>query len=60
MQKQWEWKSPLATEKSVPKELLIYQQYFPEVHPDSVALVYEGTLDVESKFLLSFLKDRKT
>lgn len=55
-----EWKSPLATEKSIPKELLIYQQYFPEIHSDSVALVYEGTIDTDSrKFLLSVLTDSK-
>jgi hypothetical protein len=55
-----EWKSPLATEKNVPKELLIYQQYFPQVHADSIALVYEGILDTESKkFLTSFLEDSK-
>jgi hypothetical protein len=55
-----EWKSPLSTNKSMPKELTLYQQYFPQVHSDSVALVYEGVLDTESKkFLTEFLEDSK-
>jgi hypothetical protein len=53
-----EWKSPLTSVKSVPKEILIYQQYFPEVHPDSAVLIYEGSLDADSqKFVLSILSD---
>lgn len=47
-----EWHSPLSGEKSVPKEILIYQQYFPEVKSDSVVLVYEGTLDQDSSQLI--------
>ena len=44
----------------MPKELTLYQQYFPQVHSDSVALVYEGVLDAESKkFLTEFLEDSK-
>jgi hypothetical protein len=55
-----EWKSPLSTNKNMPKELTLYQQYFPQVHSDSVALVYEGVLDIESKkFLKEFLEDSK-
>jgi hypothetical protein len=53
-----EWKSPLTSVKSVPKEIVIYQQYFPEVHSDSVVLAYEGSLDDDShKFVLSILAD---
>lgn len=53
-----EWKSPLTSVKSVPKELVIYQQYFPEVHSDSVVIAYEGSLDDDShKFVLSILAD---
>lgn len=53
-----EWKSPLTTVKSVPKEFLIYQQYFPEVASNSIAIVYEGSLDTDShKFIVSILED---
>jgi len=53
-----EWKSPLSTDKNMPKELMLYQQYFPQVQSDSIALIYEGVLDTESKkFLASFLGD---
>jgi hypothetical protein len=53
-----EWKTPLSGVKSVPKELLIYQQYFPEVRSNSVILVYEGSLDVSShKMIESILGD---
>ncbi len=55
-----EWHSPLSGEKSVPKEIVIYQQYFPEVKSDSIVLIYEGALDAESKeFLLGLLNDAK-
>jgi hypothetical protein len=53
-----EWKSPLTNVKSVPKEFLIYQQYFTEVHPDSVLIAYEGSLDADSqKYIESILMD---
>lgn len=53
-----EWKAPLSGVKSVPKELLIYQQYFPEVQSNSVILVYEGSLDASShKMIESILGD---
>jgi hypothetical protein len=53
-----EWKSPLSSVKSVPKEFLIYQQYFPEVNSDSVVLIYEGSLDTDSqKLVTSILED---
>ena len=42
------WKAPLSGVKTVPKELLIYQQYLPEVKADSVVLVHEGMLDANS------------
>jgi len=53
-----EWKPPLTSNKSVPKELLIYQQYFPQVNSNSVVLVYEGSLDTGSqKIIISILED---
>lgn len=53
-----EWKPPLSSDKKVPKELLIYQQYFPQVNSDSVVLVYEGSLDRDSqKIIISILED---
>jgi hypothetical protein len=53
-----EWKSPLTNDKSVSKEFLIYQQYFPEVHSDSVLISYEGTLDERSRaFVESILTE---
>jgi hypothetical protein len=58
-----EWKPPLSGEKSVPKEILIYQQYFPEVKDEksnSVLVIYEGSLDSGSyKFVRSILQDSK-
>jgi len=53
-----EWKAPLSGVKSVPKELLIYQQYLPEVGSNSVILVYEGLLDPNSRTIIaSILED---
>jgi hypothetical protein len=53
-----EWKAPLSGMKSVPKELLIYQQYLPEVGSNSIILVYEGSLDGSSqKIIESILGD---
>jgi len=53
-----EWKSPLSTNKSIPKELLIYQQYFPQVNSESVVLIYEGSLDGDSqKLIISIFED---
>lgn len=55
-----EWKSPLSANKSVPKELNLYQAYFPAVRSNSVTLIYEGVLDKKSKeFLIEFLGDSK-
>lgn len=55
-----EWKSPLKSAKSVPKELITYQQYFREVHSNSIVLAYEGSLDAEShQFIESILTDAK-
>jgi len=52
-----EWKAPLSN-KSVPKEIMTYQQMIAEVKPSSVLLVYEGTLDAESLSLVtSILND---
>jgi len=47
-----EWKAPLS-DKSVPKELMTYQQMIGEVKPSSVLLAYEGTLDAESLSLVT-------
>jgi len=53
-----EWKSPLSGEKSVSKELVIYQQYAPEVKSNSIILIYEGMLDNNSrKFVKSIFED---
>lgn len=55
-----EWHPPLSGVKSVPKEIIIYQQYFPEVKPNSVVLVYEGSLDTESRNqIIGILSDTK-
>lgn len=55
-----EWRSPLSSDKRVPKELFIYQQYMPEVKSNSIVLVYEGALDRDSKkFITSILKDTR-
>jgi len=55
-----EWKAPLSGTKSVPKELLIYQQYFAEVKSNSVIIIYEGLLDINShKIVASILEDTK-
>ena len=51
-----EWKAPLSN-KSVPKEILTYQQMIAEVKPSSVLLVYEGTLDAESLSLVTSILD---
>ena len=53
-----EWVPPLAGVKTVPKELFIYQQYMPEVKPDSTTLVYEGPVKGESRtILVGILRD---
>jgi hypothetical protein len=53
-----EWKSPLKTNKNIPKELLIYENYLPEVKSDSILLIYEGSVEGDSqKFIKSLLKD---
>lgn len=44
-----EWHSPLSSEKNVQKEFIIYQKYMPEVRTNSVLIVYEGSLDMNSK-----------
>jgi len=55
-----EWGTRLSWEKSVPKEVIVYQQYMPEVKSDSVVIIYEGTLDTESrKFITGILDDAK-
>jgi hypothetical protein len=51
-----EWKAPLSN-KSVPKEIMTYQQMITEVKPSSVLLVYEGTLDAESLSLVTSILD---
>jgi hypothetical protein len=48
-----EWRAPLSGVKSVPKELLIYQQYLPEVGSNSIILVYEGQLDAGSRTIIT-------
>jgi hypothetical protein len=56
-----EWKT-INGNKAIPKELFIYQQYLPEIrpNPNSVMLVYEGTLDRESfKIICDILGDAK-
>ena len=55
-----EWKSPLSGEKSVPKEVFVYQQYFPEIKSNSVVIVYEGRLDAKSLvFIKGLLEDAR-
>ncbi len=55
-----EWRSPIRSEKAIQKEILIYQQYLPEVRANSVGLVYEGTLDKKSRSLIrDILRDSK-
>jgi len=55
-----EWGTCLSGEKSVPKEVIVYQQYMPEIKSDSVVIIYEGTLDTESrKFIIGILDDAK-
>jgi len=52
-----EWKAPLS-DKSVSKEIMTYQQMIADVHPSSVMLAYEGTLDAESlSMVTSILED---
>jgi len=51
-----EWKAPLSN-KSVPKEIMTYQQMIAEVKPSSVLLVYEGTLDAESLSMVTSILD---
>jgi len=51
-----EWKAPLSN-KSVPKEIMTYQQMITEVKPSSVLLAYEGTLDPESLSLVASILD---
>jgi len=52
-----EWKAPLSY-KSVPKEIMIYQQLIAEVKPSSVLIAYEGTLDAKSiNVIISILDD---
>jgi len=52
-----EWKAPLSN-KSVPKEIMTYEQVIAEVKPNSVLIAYEGTLDVKSLSLIaSILED---
>jgi hypothetical protein len=52
-----EWKAPLS-DKSVPKEIMTYEQVIAEVKPNSVMIVYEGTLDTKSLSLItSILED---
>lgn len=51
-----EWHTPLAgSEKGVQKEFVLYQQYMPEVRPNSAVIVYEGSVDPESYALLRAL-----
>lgn len=47
-----EWKTPLS-DKSVPKEIMTYEQVIAEVKPNSVMIVYEGTMDAKSIGLVS-------
>jgi len=55
-----EWHSPLSSEKKVQQEFIIYQKYMPEVRTNSVLIVYEGSLDQNSKTLVqSLLQDAK-
>ena len=55
-----EWHSPLRSEKNVQQEFIIYQKYMPEVRTNSVLIVYEGSLDQNSKNLVqSLLQDAK-
>jgi hypothetical protein len=52
-----EWKAPLS-DKSVPKEIMTYEQVITEVKPNSVLIVYEGTLDAKSaNLVISILQD---
>lgn len=52
-----EWKAPLSN-KSVPKEIMTYEQVIAEVKPNSVMIAYEGTLDAKSlNQIASILED---
>jgi len=52
-----EWKAPLS-DKSVPKEIMTYEQVITEVKPNSILIAYEGTLDVKSfSQIVSILED---
>ena len=51
-----EWKPPLS-DKSVAKEIVTYEQLFPEVRPDSILVVYEGHVDVKSLNIVSSILD---
>jgi len=52
-----EWKAPLS-DKSVPKEIMTYEQVIAEVKPNSVVIAYEGTLDIKSlNLVISILQD---
>jgi hypothetical protein len=55
-----EWHSPLSSEKGVQKEFIIYQKYMSEVRTNSVLIVYEGSLDHNSRrFVKSLLEDAR-
>jgi hypothetical protein len=45
-----EWKEPLSVSKSVPKEIIIYQKYLPEIGANSVILIYEGSVSDSKSF----------
>lgn len=54
-----EWKPPLS-DKSVINEIVAYERLFPEVNPNSILVVYEGSLDTKSLgFISSILEDAK-
>lgn len=55
-----EWKMPIRNVKTIPKEMLIYQHYLPEVRSCSTAIVYEGSLDDKSFDMIKSILDDTT
>jgi len=51
-----EWKPPLS-DKNVAKEIVTYEQLFPEVRPDSILVAYEGPIDMKSLNIISSILD---